>query len=195
MKPKFFKTSSDFRKWLDKNSDKIDELWVGYYKKGTGKQSITWPESVDEALCCGWIDGLRKSIDEESYKIRFTPRRPNSHWSTVNINRVKELSKLGLMKPSGLEAYKKRDEKKSKQASYEQKEIRFDKKFEERIKANKKAWDYFQSMAPSYRKQCTWWIMSAKKEETKLKRLLTLIESSEQKQKIPPLRWSGKKKK
>ena len=194
MKPKFFAKPTNFRKWLDKNHEKVKEQWVGYYKKGTGKPSITWPESVDEALCYGWIDGLRKSIDDERYMIRFTPRKPKSHWSDVNIKRVTALKKLGLMQPAGLETFKKREGKKSRLASYEQKkEIKLSKEFENTIKANKKAWEYFKSTAPSYKRQCIWWVMSAKREETKLKRLNTLIESCEQGEKIPPLRWGDKK--
>ncbi len=194
MKPKYFKTPDDFRTWLDKNHDKIDELWVGYYKKATGKPSITWPESVDQALCYGWIDGLRKSVDDESYVIRFTPRKPTSHWSAVNLKKVDELIKQNLMQPSGLEIYNKRDKSKSAKASYEQEEIKLDKKFEDEIKKNKKAWDYFQKIPPFYKKQTIHWVMSAKKEETRNRRLNTLIESSAKQEKIPPLRWAGKKK-
>ena len=194
MKPQeeaiFFATPLDFREWLDKNHDKLVEQWVGFYKKASGRPSITWPESVDEALCYGWIDGLRKSIDDISYRIRFTPRRPESHWSDVNIKRVGELSKQGLMLPSGLAAFERRKEKRSRKASYEQKAVTLGKEYESKLKANKKAWEDFQSRPPSYKKQVSWWIMSAKKEETRLKRLNALIESSIKHEKIPPLRWS-----
>ncbi len=188
----FFPIQSDLRKWFEKNHNKFDELWIGYYKKSTGKPSINWQESVDEALCFGWIDGIRKSIDEESYKIRFTPRRKGSIWSTVNTKGIKELIKLGLVKPAGLEVFKKRDEKKANQYSFEQEKVILPKEFEKKIKANKKAWEYFEKL-PSYAKRLsTWWVISAKKEETKLNRLDVLIWCSEEGRKIPPLVVSKK---
>jgi uncharacterized protein YdeI (YjbR/CyaY-like superfamily) len=190
----FFPTQSHLRKWFKKNHNKADELWVGYYKKGTGKPSITWQESVDEALCFGWIDGIRKSIDEESYKIRFTPRRKDSIWSEVNAKRMMELIKLGLAKPAGLEVFKKRDEKKTNRYSFEQKNVKFPEEFEKKIKANKKAWHYFQKLSPSARRLSMWWVIDAKKEETKLRRLDTLIQCSEEGRKIPPLIISKKDK-
>jgi len=190
----FFLTQHDLRKWFEKNHNKADELWVGYYKKSTGKSSITWPESVDEALCFGWIDGIRKSIDEESYKIRFTPRRKGSIWSAVNTKRIKELIKPGLVKPSGLEAFSKRDEKKTNRYSFEQGKVKLPAESEKKIKANKKAWEYFQKL-PAYAKRVsTWWVISAKKDETKLSRLNTLIKCSEEGRKIPGLVISKKDK-
>lgn len=183
----FFPTKSHLRKWFEKNHDKTDELWVGYYKKDTGKPSITWPESVDEALCFGWIDGIRKSIDDERYKIRFTPRRKSSTWSAVNTKRIKELIKLGLVKSAGLKVFNNRDKKKSERYSFEQVKVKLPVGFEKKIKANKKAWSYFQNLPPSSKKLSVWWIISAKKEETKLRRLNTLIECSESGRKIPPL--------
>ncbi|WP_420316331.1 YdeI/OmpD-associated family protein [Ekhidna sp.] len=187
----FFPTPHDFRKWLEENHQNESELWVGYYKKATGKQSITWPESVDQALCYGWIDGIRKTIDEEAYQIRFTPRRNDSHWSHVNIKRIGELKKANLVTTAGLEAYKKRNPENSGRASFEQKEVKLSKDFEARIKSNKKAWTFFNSkLAPSYRKQSIWWVMSAKRKETQEKRLAILIECSEKSDKIPPLKWS-----
>lgn len=192
MEAVFFAKQSDFREWLAKNHDRVQELWVGYYKKSSGKPSITWPESVDEALCFGWIDGIRKSIDETSYRIRFTPRRSGSHWSTKNIDRVKELKAMGRVHPAGLAAFEKRDEKKSRKASYEQGNVELNKDYEREIKANKKAWAYFNAATPSYRKQTSWWIMSAKREETRIKRLKILIDCSEKGEVIPPLRWAMK---
>src|SRR5580765_1465523 len=121
MKPRFFATPEELQKWFDKNSEREKELLVGYYKKGSGRRSVTWPESVDEALCFGWIDGIRRSLGEESYMIRFTPRKPRSNWSAINIKRVAELGNLGLMKPAGLAAFKLRDQKRSKIYSYEEK--------------------------------------------------------------------------
>ncbi|MEQ8905897.1 YdeI/OmpD-associated family protein [Ekhidna sp.] len=187
----FFPTPQDFRKWLEENHKTETELWVGYYKKTTDRPSITWPESVDQALCFGWIDGIRKKIDEEAYQVRFTPRKPKSHWSHVNIKRIEELKKEKLVMPAGLEAYSKRDPENTGKASFEQKKVTLSTAFEKRFKANKKAWDFFNSqIAPSYRKQSIHWVMSAKREETREKRLTTLIECSSQKQKIPPLKWA-----
>jgi len=194
MNPLFFPTQSDFRKWFEKNHNKVEELWVGYYKKGTGKPSITWQESVDEALCFGWIDGIRKSIDEQSYKIRFTPRRKGSIWSAVNTKRIKELIKLGLVKPSGLEVFNQRDKKKTNRYSFEQKEAKFPAEFEKKLKTNKKAWNYFQKLPPSAKRVSTWWVISAKRDETKLSRLNTLIKCSEEGRKIPGLVISKKDK-
>lgn len=188
--PKFFPTPADFRTWLASNHDKEEVLWVGYYKKATKIPSITWPESVDEALCYGWIDGLRKSIDDKSYKIRFTPRRPNSNWSAVNIKRVAELKKTGMMKAAGLEAYAKKTAEKSRIYSYEQAQAALDPSYEAKIKANSKAWAFFENLAPSYKKASIRWVMSAKREETRLRRLGILIESSAEEQKIPQLRRS-----
>lgn len=187
----FFPTPEDFRKWLEENHETETELLVGYYKKATGKPSITWPESVDQALCFGWIDGIRRKLDEEAYQIRFTPRRPTSHWSHVNIKRIKELKKDGLVMPAGLAAYRKRKPENSGNASFEQKKVKLDEAYESKLKKNKKAWLFFSNkLAPSLRKQCIWWIMSAKREETRVKRLDTLIACSAKGEKIPPLKWS-----
>jgi uncharacterized protein YdeI (YjbR/CyaY-like superfamily) len=179
--PTFFAKPSDFRSWLEKHHEQEKELWVGFYKKGSGKPSITWPESVDEALCFGWIDGVRKSLGEESYMIRFTPRKPGSNWSAVNVARVEELSREGRMRPAGLEAFEKRSEAKTGIYAYEQKEAAELEKAEERqFKANRKAWDFFQSQPDWYRRTAVWRVVSAKKEETRRKRLAKLIEESEQ---------------
>lgn len=171
----FFPTQQDLRRWFEKNHKKDKELFVGFYKVATGKPSITWSQSVDEALCFGWIDGIRRSVDEESYCIRFTPRKPKSNWSAVNINKVEELKKLGLMKQEGLIAFSFRREEKSKTYSYENPVVEFDKSYENKFKANKKAWRYFQGMSPSYKKTTTRWVMNAKQESTRLKRLNELI--------------------
>ena len=188
MEPTFFKKPSEFRKWLDKNHDREKELWVGFYKKASKIPSITWPESVDEALCYGWIDGIRKSIDDVSYKIRFTPRRPTSIWSAVNIERMEELKSLGLVKAPGLAAFDERQVERSKIYTYERANVVLDQEYEKKIKANKKAWAFFEALAPSYKKNSIHWVMSAKKEETRLRRLEILIKSSEEGQKIPQLR-------
>ena len=182
------------RAWLEENHDRVDELWVGYYKKGTRLPSVTWPESVDEALCFGWIDGIRKSIDDRSYRIRFTPRRKGSHWSARNLGRMKRLVEAGLVAAPGLAAYERRDRRKEKQASYEQPEAAaLPAEYEARIRANAAAWEYFQAARPSYRRQVTWWIVSAKREDTRLRRLGILIDSCEKGDVIPPLRWTKKK--
>jgi uncharacterized protein YdeI (YjbR/CyaY-like superfamily) len=188
MIPKFFKTSKELRNWFEKNHDKEKELWVGYYKKDSGLESITWSESVDQALCFGWIDGIRKSIDDISYTNRFTPRKSGSNWSAINIKKVKALKKLGLMTPPGIEAFKKLDKKKAAVYSFEQKEIVLDAGLEKIFKSNKKAWNNFLSMAPSYQRISKHWIMSAKQEVTRLKRLNVLIEDSLNNIKIKPMR-------
>ena len=186
----FFKTPHEFRLWLQKNHEITTVQWVGFYKKTTKIPSITWPESVDQALCFGWIDGLRKSIDTKSYAIRFTPRRPNSHWSAVNYARIAALENLKLVMPAGLAAYRKSNPENSRLAAYEQsKEITLSEKYQEMFQQNPKAWQDFTGRAPSYKKQCIWWIMSAKREETQERRLVILINSCQQGQKIPPLRW------
>lgn len=186
VQPRFFATPADFRQWLGAHHASARELWVGFYKTGTGKPSITWPESVDEALCFGWIDGVRKRIDDESYMIRFTPRRPSSNWSTVNIKRIGELIRQGRVFPAGLAAFEKRSEKKSGIYSYEQrKSAELGDAYERQFRANEAAWEYFQAQAPSYRQTAIWWIVSAKKEETRQKRLAVLIESSAQERWIP----------
>ena len=178
-KPTFFATPADFRAWLEKHHGQAQELFVGYYKKDSGKPSITWPESVDQALCFGWIDGVRKSIGPESYVIRFTPRKPTSIWSAVNIQKVEELTRQGLMRPAGLKAFQARSEEKSAIYSFEQKEEpKLSPAHEQRFQAEPKAWAFFQSQAPWYRKSAIWWVVSAKKDETREKRLATLIADS-----------------
>ena len=187
--PTFFRTQASFRKWLEKNHDKAKELLVGFYKVNSGKQSMTWSESVDEAICFGWIDGLRRSINQESYSIRFTPRRPGSIWSAINIKKVDDLSKKGLMFPSGLVAFEKREEKKSAIYSYEKAPENLSDDFSKKFKSNKKAWEFFESMAPSYQLTAIHWVMNAKQEGTKLKRLDELIKDSEAGRKIKSLNY------
>jgi uncharacterized protein YdeI (YjbR/CyaY-like superfamily) len=176
----FFANPEDFRKWLEAHHGNTSERWVGFYKKDSGRPSITWPESVDEALCVGWIDGLRKTIDAESYKIRFTPRKKTSNWSAVNIERAKELTKLGRMLPAGLKAFELRREEKSGIYAYEnRKSAVLGKADEKQFLARPKAWDFFQRQPAGYRKLATWWVISAKRAETKKKRLERLISESE----------------
>ncbi|MFI5134325.1 MAG: YdeI family protein [Chitinophagales bacterium] len=190
--PTFFADQNSFRKWFEANHDRVFELAVGFYKVNSGKASITWPQAVDVALCFGWIDGVRKSLGEESYMIRFTPRKEKSIWSAVNIWRVEELSKLKLMHPKGIAAFEKREEKRSRIYSFEQKEISFSKEFEKQFRKNKKAWNNFHRMPPSYRKPAMWWVISAKTEETKLKRLVILIQDSQAGKKIKRLNYGTK---
>ena len=179
MKPIFFAKQSDFRKWLMKNHKKETELVVGFYKVGSGIPSMNWSESVDEALCFGWIDGVRTSIDKDSYQIRFTQRKPTSNWSSINIKKIEELTKQGLMQPAGVASFDKRKEEKSGIYTYENEEAKFSPKFEKLLRANKKAWSYFQYLAPSYKKLSTHWVMRAKQEPTQLKRLTELIADCE----------------
>jgi uncharacterized protein YdeI (YjbR/CyaY-like superfamily) len=178
MKIKYFKSANDFRRWLEKNHATAQELWVGYYKKSSPQPSITWPESVDEALCFGWIDGIRKSVDHVRYTIRFTPRRRESIWSAVNIQRAREVTDKGLMKPPGVAAFEARKENRSGIYSYEQRTAKLEGPYEKRLKQNKAAWDFFYAQPPSYRKAIGWWIVSAKRETTRLKRLEKLIRES-----------------
>jgi uncharacterized protein YdeI (YjbR/CyaY-like superfamily) len=182
---KFFKSPSDLRKWFERHHALEQELWVGYYKKDSDKPSITWPQSVDEALCFGWIDGIRKSIDDLSYKIRFTPRKPRSIWSAVNIKRAGELSEQGLMQPAGLKAFRAREENRSGIYSYEQRSPELPDQYGKKLKKNFAAWKFFHAQPPSYRKAANWWVVSAKKEETRLKRLDNLIQHSARGQRIP----------
>jgi len=177
--PTFFATPDEFRAWLEAHHETETELVVGFHKKGSGRPSITWPESVDQALCFGWIDGIRRSLDEESYTIRFTPRKPRSTWSAVNINRARELIDEGLMRPAGLAAFEARADDRSAIYSYEQRHSAvLPPEMEERFRANRAAWRFFEAQPPSYRKTAIYWVTSAKKVETRQKRLTTLIEDS-----------------
>jgi uncharacterized protein YdeI (YjbR/CyaY-like superfamily) len=169
---RFFAKPQDFRKWLKAHHGNTSELWVGFYKKSSGRPSITWPESVDEALCVGWIDGLRKTIDAESYKIRFTPRKKTSNWSAVNIGRARELTKRGRMRAAGLKAFELRKEEKSGIYAYEnRKSAVLGEAAEQRFQARPKAWEFFQRLPASYRQTLIWWVVSAKREETRQERL------------------------
>lgn len=179
MQPVFFAKQSDFRQWLMKNHKKETEIIVGFYTVGSGIPSITWSQSVDEALCFGWIDGIRRSIDQVSYSNRFTPRRPTSTWSAVNIKKAEELIKNGQMRPEGLALFQKRKENKSKIYSYENKPEKLSDFLETKFIENSKAWLFFKSQAPSWQKTMIYWIMSAKQETTKLARLNKLMVASE----------------
>lgn len=184
-KATFFQTPTAFREWLELNQAKTEALLVGFFKKGSGKPSITWPESVDVALCFGWIDGIRKSIDEFAYTIRFTPRRTGSIWSNVNIKRAQILIEQGQMQPAGHRAFQNRKENKSGIYSYEQRSVDLTEPYNRLLKKNKAASSFFHEQPPYYRKVVGWWIVSAKKEETRLKRLNKLIAFSVKSQRLP----------
>lgn len=184
---KFFKSQEALRKWFEKNHNKKEELWLGYYKKSAGKASVSYKESVDTAICFGWIDGIAKGINEEKYCQRYTPRRAKSIWSAVNIKKVEALTKAGLMHESGLAAFNNRDKKMAGLYSFEQKEIKLTPALLKLMKANKKAWEYFSKAPPGYRKTATWWVISAKQEETRLRRMKTLIADSEAGRRIAQL--------
>jgi uncharacterized protein YdeI (YjbR/CyaY-like superfamily) len=185
MKPTFFATPAAFRAWLEQHHADAAELLVGYYKKDSGRPSITWPESVDEALCFGWIDGVRKSVDDSRYTIRFTPRKPRSIWSSVNIKRAQALIERGLMQPPGLKAFQARKENKSGIYSYEQRSVDLPEPYNRLLKANEAAWQFFQAQPAYYRKTVYWWIVSAKKDETRLKRLEILLACSARGERLP----------
>ena len=178
VKPRYFRSAAEFRKWLERNHDKAGELWLGYYKKGATKKGITYQEAVDQALCFGWIDGKVRTIDDASYMQRFTPRRAKSPWSAINIKRAKELIAEGLMHPAGEKAFKERDPSKTSLYSFENRPQKLPPQMEKRFKAKKKAWEFFSTQPPGYRRNAIWWVTSAKKDETKDRRLAQLIEDS-----------------
>lgn len=180
----FFATPSHFRKWLEKNHKTKTELLVGYYKVGSSKPSITWSQSVDQALCFGWIDGRKNTINNESYCIRFTPRKKSSIWSAINIKKVEELSQAGLMTDEGLKAFELRTDSKSRIYAHEKESTPLTKEYEKQFKNNKVAWNFFTALAPSYKKNLVHWIMSAKQEKTQILRLEKAIKSSEELKRI-----------
>ncbi|MFN8448095.1 MAG: YdeI/OmpD-associated family protein [Anaerolineae bacterium] len=183
----FFKSAAEWRAWLESHHDNETEVMVGFYRKDSGKPSVTYHEAVEQALCFGWIDGVRQKLDADSYANRFTPRKPRSHWSQVNIGHVERLTAAGLMHPAGLKAFSERDPEKQNQYSFERENVQLDPAYEAQFRANAGAWEHFQSRPPSYRKPAIWWVMSAKQEATRLKRLATLIEDSAAGRKIAPL--------
>ena len=178
MKPLFFATPEEFGAWLEEHHESATELLVGFHKKGSGKPSITWPESVEQALRFGWIDGVRRSLGEDSYTIRFTPRKSSSNWSAVNIRRATELAKQGLMHAAGLRAFEQRREEKSRIYSYENAPRTLPPEYEKQFRANRKAWEWFKEQPPFYHRLTTFWVISAKREETRARRLAKLIEDS-----------------
>jgi uncharacterized protein YdeI (YjbR/CyaY-like superfamily) len=176
VKPRYFATPEDFRAWLARNHGSVSELLVGFHKKGSGKPSIDWPQSVDEALCVGWIDGVRRSLGAESYTIRFSPRRPGSNWSSINIRRVGALKRMRRMKRAGIAAFERRSPDRSAIYAYEQRDTAKLAAAELRLfKAQSAAWELFSASAPSYRQRALYWVTSARRPETRKSRLLRLI--------------------
>jgi len=177
----FFASPDEFRAWLEQNHEQAREVWVGFYKKKAPQQGITYAEAVDEALCYGWIDSVQKGIDDISYRLRFTPRKPGSVWSNVNINKVHQLVEQGRMMPAGIKAFEARRADESGIYAFEQEQFpELGEAYEQQFRANAPAWDFFQSQTASYRKAAIWWVISAKKEETRQRRLTSLIADSEQ---------------
>ena len=193
-KLQFFATPDEFRSWLADNHADATELWVGFYKRESGRPSITWPESVDEALCYGWIDGIRKTVSVEAYTIRFTPRKRGSIWSNVNIRKAQALVRNGRMQPAGMRALEARDAKKSGVYSFERKqEAKLTPREQKLFRANREAWTFFETQPPGYRRVCMHWVVSAKRPETRERRLNTLIADSAAGRRIGPLRRSTDK--
>jgi len=178
MKPRFFKTQGDFRAWLETHGATAKELWIGYYKKESGKGGLVYRQALDEALCFGWIDGVVKRIDASCYMQRWTPRTRTSSWSLVNTKRVGELMKLGVMAAPGIKAFKERDLKRSGIYLYEQSDRALDPKLQRAFKANKTAWAFFKAQPPGYRRLAIMYIMTAKKEETRQKRFDGILKAS-----------------
>jgi uncharacterized protein YdeI (YjbR/CyaY-like superfamily) len=180
----YFPNAAALRKWFARHHATAADLWIGFYKRETGKPSVTWPESVDEALCVGWIDGIRKRIDDERYTIRFTRRRPKSIWSAVNIRRMADLAGAKRIRPAGRKAFEARTENRSGVYAYEQRRDHLDEPYAGLLKKNSAAWAFFERLPPSHRKTLCWWIVSAKREETRLARLKKLIEASRKGQRL-----------
>lgn len=188
MKPIFFASPAQLRAWLQKHHATAKELEVGFYKKHTGRPSLTWQQLVDEVLCFGWIDGVRHGIDGESFRQRVTPRKPTSNWSLINVNRVKALKKEGRMTPAGLKAFALRKKHKTGVYSFEQgKAAVLPPKMRKALKANAAAWAFFTGQAPWYQRVATFWVLSAKQEATRVRRFGVLVQSSEKQRRVPPL--------
>jgi uncharacterized protein YdeI (YjbR/CyaY-like superfamily) len=186
----FFASAAAFAAWLERHGGEAEELWVGFYKKGSGKPGISYPEALDAALCCGWIDGVRKGIDEKRYAIRFTPRKAKSIWSAVNIRRAGKLTRAGKMKPAGAAALARRQSGPAPY-SFESRPRTLDSACARVLRASPRAVKFLEAQPPSYQRVVTFWVMSAKQEETRARRLQTLIASSEQGLWVPPMRWAS----
>ncbi len=178
MDPIFFASTAEFRSWLEEHHETATELWVGFYKKASGKPSMTWSEAVDQALCFGWIDGVRRSVGADGFANRFTPRKPRSNWSNVNIAKVEALTAQGLMMPAGVRAFELREAAQSGVYSFEKRPEALPPEYEAQFREQPAAWVFFEQQPPGYRRLAAHWVTSAKREETRLKRLATLIEDS-----------------
>ncbi|MGH2635872.1 MAG: YdeI/OmpD-associated family protein [Actinomycetota bacterium] len=185
MEARYFRTPAELRRWLKAHHANGDELLVGFYKKAAKKKGVTYAEAVDEALCFGWIDGITRRIDEERYAIRFTPRRPGSNWSNVNVARVRKLIQESRMERPGLEAFERRDAKRTGVYSFERTRVAFDEDAEKTFRRRRAAWKFWEAQPPGYRRTATWWVMSAKREETRRRRLETLIGHSASGERLP----------
>jgi uncharacterized protein YdeI (YjbR/CyaY-like superfamily) len=192
MSASFFESAGEFRAWLQVNHQRVPELWVGFHKRDSGKAGITYGEALDEALCFGWIDGVRQRVNAHSYRIRFTPRRARSTWSLVNTKRARQLQRQGRMHAAGLIALRARDPRRSGIYSFESAARKLDEAYEVQLRKNEKAWAFFQTQPPWYRRTSSFWVMSAKKEETRTKRLAILLRDSARGQRIGPLRRQPK---
>jgi uncharacterized protein YdeI (YjbR/CyaY-like superfamily) len=191
----YFASPAEFRDWLEEHHESATEVFVGYWKRATGKPSLTWSQAVDEALCFGWIDGVLRRVDDERHVQRFTPRKPVSNWSAINIAKVEQLRAEGRMRPAGEAAFARRRDDKSAVYSYEQrKDPQLEPDQEARFRADAAAWESFMAMPPSYRKPAIWWVISAKRPETRERRLATLIEDSAAGRRIAPLAVAPRKK-
>src|ERR1044072_4179949 len=180
MTPRFFSSPEKFREWLEQHHDSASELLLGFHKKSSRKKIVTYAEALDEALCYGWMDGVRKNLNETSYTIRFTPRKAGSIWSNVNVNHVERLTKEGRMRPAGIEAYARRDPKRTGIYAFENRPREFSPEFEKAFRKNKRAWSFFEKQPPGYKRLMVFRIMEAKKEETRLKRFKELVDLCEQ---------------
>lgn len=194
MKPTYFATPAELRAWFEKHHETAAELHLGYFKKSSGKPSVTWPESVDQALCFGWIDGVRKGLDDARYMIRFTPRKPTSIWSAVNTRRVKELEAAGLMRPAGLRAFALRDEKRTAIYAYEREVASLPPDYTERLKSNRAAFEFYQEQPLGYRRISAYWVTTAKQEATRDRRFGLLLEHCARGRRIPQLLSPAAKK-
>jgi uncharacterized protein YdeI (YjbR/CyaY-like superfamily) len=185
MDVRYFRSAAEFRAWLKRHHATDREVYVGFYKKASGRKGITSSEALDEALCFGWIDGVRHGVDEERYTNRFSPRTPNSYWSNVNIARAKALIEAGRMQPAGLASFERRDEKRTRTYSFEQANPVLSRAEAATFRKNRAAWSFWQAQPPGYRKTATWWVVSAKRDETRKRRLATLIEHSASGERLP----------
>ena len=191
--PRFFDSAAAFRRWLEKNHAKVDELWIGFWKKASGRGGLTYDEAVEQSLCFGWIDGLKKAHDAGSFKQRFTPRRPRSIWSAINIRKVESLKARGLMAGPGLAAFARLDPARSSVYSFENRDVALDPQLEKRFRHERGAWTFFASQPPGYRRVATHWVMSAKRDETRGRRLQQLIDTSGRKQRLPAIAGPARK--